>query len=280
MKSVITEDNTKSINNIEYSPISVVIHTYNNEKIIRRCLDSVRNFDEIIICDMYSTDKTIEIAREYNCKIVYYENIGWADPARNYAIQQASNEWVLVVDSDEVISQNLVKYLYEFMLNSADYKAIRIPRLNYCWGEPLELLYPDSIIRFFKKDSIDWPPFVHATPQIDGKVYCVDPKRRDLAIIHYQDWTVSKIINSLNKYTDLEVEKLIESKRKRNIVIDIISSFFKIFEKFFIKKGYKNGLKGFIVCVLFYGLYKFCTICKYWEYMNGYISIKGKNIND
>ena len=137
---MITEDNTKSINNIEYSPISVVIHTYNNEKIIRRCLESVRHFDEIVICDMYSTDKTIEIAKEYNCKIVYYENIGWADPARNYAIQQASNEWVLVVDSDEVIPQNLVKYLYEFILKSDDYNAIRMPRLNYCWGGTVRII--------------------------------------------------------------------------------------------------------------------------------------------
>ena len=62
------------------SSISVVIHTYNNEAIIRDCLESVKDFDEIVICDMYSTDKTLEIAQEYGCKIVMHENIGWADP--------------------------------------------------------------------------------------------------------------------------------------------------------------------------------------------------------
>ena len=75
--------------------ISVIIHTYNNEKIIAECLEAVKNFDEIIICDMYSSDKTLEIAKKYNCKIVMHEKTEIVEPARNFAISQASNEWVL-----------------------------------------------------------------------------------------------------------------------------------------------------------------------------------------
>ena len=89
--------------------ISVVINTCNNEKIIRECLESVKNFDEIVICDMYSEDKTLEIAKEYNCKIVMHEKTGWVEPARNFAISHATNEWVLVVDSDEIITEELSK---------------------------------------------------------------------------------------------------------------------------------------------------------------------------
>jgi glycosyltransferase involved in cell wall biosynthesis len=125
--------------------ISVVIHTYNSEKFIRDCLESVKNFDEIVICDMYSTDKTVEIANEYNCKVVYHELTGWAEPARNFAISQATNDWILVVDSDETITEELRKYLYEFIKNPTHNTAIRIPRLNYCWGEPLEIPFERKI---------------------------------------------------------------------------------------------------------------------------------------
>ncbi len=91
--------------------ISVVIQTLNSEKFLERVLQSVKAFDEIVICDMYSTDKTIEIAERYNCKIVFHEKTNYCEPARNFAIQAASHEWVLVVDSDEIVPDALRKYL-------------------------------------------------------------------------------------------------------------------------------------------------------------------------
>ena len=97
--------------------ISVVINTYNAEKHLEKVLDSVKQFDEIVICDMYSTDKTLEIARKYNCRIVYYKKEPFVEPARNFAIQSASYEWVLLVDADEVISDELRQYLYNFIQN-------------------------------------------------------------------------------------------------------------------------------------------------------------------
>lgn len=249
--------------------ISVVVHTFNNEKIIRRCLESLRSFDEIVICDMYSTDDTLKIAEEYNCKIVMHENIGWADPARNYAISQASNEWVLVVDSDEVITPELRDYLYKFIEKPQNYSGIKIPRLNYSWGEPLEILYPDYIVRFFKKQFIYWPPYVHATPQIsEGEMLTMPKDDKKLAIVHYQNWTISKLLKMLDRYTELELEKLIQRKAKFSVFSCIYKSIWIVLEKFFIKKGYKDGFRGWIVSVMFYGCYKFCAQVKYWEYLN------------
>ena len=65
--------------------ISVVVHTYNSEKTLEKCLKSVTSCEEIIVCDMYSTDRTIEIAQKYGAKVIYHKNIGFADPARNFA---------------------------------------------------------------------------------------------------------------------------------------------------------------------------------------------------
>ena len=95
-------------------PISVVINTYNAEKHLSQVLDAVKDFDEVVVCDMESTDNTIGIAREYGCRIVTFPkgNITIVEPARNFAIHQAKHEWVLVVDADEVITPELREYLY------------------------------------------------------------------------------------------------------------------------------------------------------------------------
>lgn len=80
--------------------ISVVINTYNASKYLERSLEAVKDFDEIVICDMESTDDTLDIARKYGCKIVTYPkgNHVSAEPARTFAIQSATSQWVLVVD--------------------------------------------------------------------------------------------------------------------------------------------------------------------------------------
>ncbi len=249
--------------------ISVVIHTYNNEKIIRECLESVKNFDEIVVCDMHSTDKTTEIAKEYNCKIVTHKNIGWADPARNFAISQASHEWVLVLDSDEKITEDLKNYLYDFIKKPENHTAIRIPRLNFCWGKPLEVLYPDAIIRFFKKDAVFWPPTVHGTPQMSyGETKVIDKTQRELAILHNYTDSYTGYINTLNKYTSFEVEKMIGKGLKINFALAIYKSFFLILEKYFLKKGYKDGVRGAIISITA-GFYKFAAYVKHWEYLDG-----------
>ena len=87
--------------------ISVVINTFNSDRFLNQCLRSVEKFDEIVLCDMHSTDGTIAIAEKYGCRIVYHERTGIVEPARNYAIAQAENEWVLVLDSDEVVPDAL-----------------------------------------------------------------------------------------------------------------------------------------------------------------------------
>lgn len=246
--------------------VSVVIHTFNNENIIRDCLESVKDFDEIVICDMYSTDKTLDIANEYCAKIVMHENIGWADPARDFAIQSASNDWVLVVDSDERITPELVKYLKDFVKDPKNYTAVKMPRKNIYWGRHLEMEYPDAIIRFFRKDCMTWPPTVHSVPKIlSGEIFSIPVEHKEYAIIHYSSNRIRDFINLINKYTDLEVVKMVENNKKVNLGYAFFQGVWLTFEKYLLKKGYKDGAQGFIMCA-FRGFYKFLAHVKYWEY--------------
>src|SRR5574344_1698795 len=117
--------------------ISVVINTYNADKYLARVLDSVCQFDEIVICDMESTDNTISIAKDYGCKIVNFPkgNCVSAEPARTFAIQAASSEWVLVVDADELVSVELRNYLYDLIGKNDCPAGLWIPRKNYFMGK-------------------------------------------------------------------------------------------------------------------------------------------------
>lgn len=247
--------------------ISVIIHTFNNEKILRKCLESVKDFDEIIICDMYSTDKTLEIAKEYNCKIVMHDKIDIVEPARNFAIKQASNNWVLIVDSDEEISVSLRQYLYNFISTNNDYSAIKIPRINIFWGIQNEITYPDYVLRFAKRDEIFWPSEIHSQPKINGNIYTIPKENKNLAFIHYTCNSPSELVNTVNKYTDFELKKLIDSKKTHfSMGFAIWKSFVLILEKFFLKHGYKNGIDGLILSI-FCGFYKFLAYTKFYLYL-------------
>ena len=118
-----------------------------------------------------------------------------------------------------------------------------------------------------KKDSVDWPPTVHSTPVIsNGEIYCIDKKHRELAIIHNFTDSYKAYINTLNKYTDLEVEKFAAKNVKINYTLVAWKSFWLILEKYLLKGGYKNGFKGFIFAVTA-GFYKFTSYVKYFEYL-------------
>lgn len=158
--------------------ISVVIQTYNSEQFLERVLNSVKEFDEIVVCDMYSTDRTIEIARKFDCKIVYHKKTDFCEPARNFAIHSATYDWVLVVDSDEIVPADLKDYLYTLLREQRAIGGVWIPRKNYLMGKFIHGDYPDYILRFFRKQNAFWPPYVHAVPRVEGKVIRVPRNKK------------------------------------------------------------------------------------------------------
>ncbi len=245
--------------------ISVVINTFNSEQYLRTTLASVSRFDEIVVCDMHSTDSTIAIASEYGAKIVYYERSGIVEPARNYAISQASNEWVLVVDSDEVVPVELREYLYAFV-SSPDgerFSGLFIPRKNYFMGRFMHGAYPDYILRLVRKSKTYWPSTIHATAKIDGLVTKIPRRRKELAFEHLANETIEQRIAKLNNYTNKEVVRRIGQS------YTILGAFFKATHRFvrmyILKGGFRDGKAGYVNAMLD-AVYKFVTISKLWEH--------------
>lgn len=242
--------------------ISVVIHTYNSERFLRRVLESVKEFDEIVVCDMYSTDKTLEIAEEYRCKIVFFEKHPHAEPARNFAIHSASHEWVLVVDSDEVIPAALRHYLYKRIQEPDCPKGLWIPHKNYFLGKFMHGDYPGYILRFFWKEGSYWPPYVHTRVKVQGRVEYVPSKRKDLAFIHLADNPIDLKLRKINTYSDNEVVK--RANQNFPYFKMIYAPAFRFIKAYFIKGGILDGKAGLVNAGM-NAFYKFVTIAKIWE---------------
>lgn len=242
--------------------ISVIIQTYNSERHLRRVLEAVRCFDEIVICDMHSTDRTIAIAGEFGCKIVFHEKLNYCEPARNFAIQSASHPWVLVVDSDEVVTDALRKYLYKQLQRENCPEGIRIPRKNYFMGKFMHGDYPDHNLRFMRKDRVDWPIEIHTVPHIDGRVETIPAKEKDMAFIHLINSPLTNRIEKVNIYTDMEIPK---RQHKSYPTLSILyAPAHRFFKSYILKGGFRDGKAGFIYACMD-AFYKFSTIAKLWE---------------
>ncbi|MDR2388875.1 MAG: glycosyltransferase family 2 protein [Tannerellaceae bacterium] len=240
--------------------ISVVIHTLNSEGVIRQCLESVKGFDEIILCDMYSSDNTLSIAREYGATIVLHEPCGGIpEPARTFAIRQATKEWVFVVDSDEIVPSALKDYLYRSVSQSNPVDALFVPRRNFFMNKYMRSSFPDYQLRFFRKDKfVTWPPTVHARPQINGRIRKL-PARKELAFIHLDTNRINAMIAKMNKYTNREMER----SKNRNVGLGrlIFKPAYRFIHSYFFKGGFWDGKAGFIYAVLNM-YYKFVAISK------------------
>jgi len=243
--------------------ISVIIQTYNSDKHLRQCLESIRGFDEIIICDMYSNDNTLSIAKEYGATIVMHEPCGIVEPARNFAIHQASLDWILVVDSDEVIPEELKNYLYQIIDSEICPDAIYLPRKNYFMNRFMNASFPDYQLRFFRKSAFKkWPVAIHSRPEIEGKISKA-PKKKFLAIIHLDENKISDWISKINRYTDRELER--RKNKRKNIAGLLFQSFYRFFFIYFIKGGFRDGKEG-LIYALIHGYYKFLTHAKIIEW--------------
>jgi (heptosyl)LPS beta-1,4-glucosyltransferase len=231
--------------------ISAVINTLNEEKKITRCLSSLKGFvNEIIVVDMMSSDRTVEIAKKYGAKIFKHKRIGYVEPARNFAISKAKYDWIIILDADEEVSEGLKKYIKNEIKNpQADY--YRIPRKNIIFGKWMKHSgwWPDYNIRLFKRGSVSWNEVIHSVPMTTGKGLDI-PSLQDYSIKHRHYSSVEEYITRMNKYTTIQAKDLnkkgVEFKW-RDVLVRPASEFLR---RYFAEAGYKDGLHGLTLSLL------------------------------
>jgi len=244
--------------------ISVVINTYQAALHLDRVLDAVKDFDEVLICDMESTDETLDIARKHGCRIVTFARREYniVEPAREYAIHEATHEWVLVVDADEIVTPQLRQYLYQRIQEVSCPDGLFIPRKNYFMGRFMRCHYPDHILRFFRKDKTHWPAIIHCQPEVDGRVEKIPAKRRELAFEHLANDSVENIVSKTNQYTRNELER--KQHRHYGTLAFLGRPLFRFFKVYILKGAVLDGVPGFIKAVL-EGYYQFIFLAKKYE---------------
>lgn len=233
--------------------ISVLINTLNEEGNIKNCLESVKWADEIILVDMYSEDRTVEIAKEYTEKIYYHDRMGYVEPARKFALDKASNQWVLVIDADEMVPLALRNKLYEIM-SSDKYDAVLIPHRNYFFGYPMSGTgwgpLQDMHIRFFRKDTVRFSNRIHAFIELSPGARLYKIKEEELSFIHFNYIDVEHFLEKLNRYTTIEAKNAVSAGESFFWPRFFYSVLKEFGVRYIVNKGYRDGLQGFVLAFL------------------------------
>jgi glycosyltransferase involved in cell wall biosynthesis len=247
--------------------ISAVIHTYNEEKNIERCLSSLAFVDEIVVIDMGSGDATCNIAKQFKARIYSQPYMGFADPARNFGLQKATGEWIVVVDADEEIPATLSRYLVNLPKDSG-IEFYRIPRKNIMFGKWVKHTgwWPDYQIRYFRNGAVSWTDKIHGVPLTRGRGMDLEANE-NLSIVHYNYQTIEQFIERLNRYSTISAKEIYISNQHfayPNLLEKPVKEFIN---RYFVWQGYKDGIHGLGLSLL-QAFSESVVYLKLWELEN------------
>ena len=240
--------------------ISIAIITFNEENNIKDTLDSIKDFHEIIVVDSYSTDKTIEICKEFTARVYQHEWEGYAKQKQK-AVDYASGPWVLILDADERMTPEL-KNEITGKINDSAYNGYYIPRKNYFLGKWIRHSgwWPDHTLRLFKKEVSHLEQReVHEKVIVNGPVgYMKSPME------HYSYKTISDFIHRMDKYSTLSAKEYLNKNIACSFCSMLMSPVLVFIKMFLLRQGFRDGVHGYILAVL-YSVYTFLKYVKIME---------------
>ncbi len=246
--------------------ISCVVVTLNEEHNIRQALESVKWMNELIVVDAESSDQTPAICQEYTTRVFIRKWPGMPQQ-KNFAIEKATSDWVLLLDADERVLPELRKEI-EGVLDSPEDSTSAgyfIPRKNYYYGKWVQGggCYPDYQLRLFKNGAgLYGDVEVHPRFEIRGSVgYFHHPME------HLTFPTVAKHFQKQNPFTTRAARERRKEKQVVTILDLIGRPLFTFMKYYFVRKGYRDGIHGLIACG-FASLYTFGKYAKLWEMEN------------
>ncbi len=242
--------------------ISALVITKNEAHNISDCLESVQWVDEIIVVDAHSTDETVQLAKGFTEQVFVRPWPGFG-LQKNFGMKQATSDWILIVDADERVSDELAEELQAFRaLPRTDAAAFRIARKNYFYGEWVRYggAYPDYQIRLCQRGQAHYNDVgVHENLIVDGSVQSLTGH-----LIHYTERQITDHFRKFSHYTTLAALEKGKS-RKRVSWYHLTCNPFVIFLKTYIlKKGFRDGTRGVIFAV-FASMYTFVKYTKLFE---------------
>lgn len=229
--------------------ISAVVITRNEANNIERCLQSLQFCDEIIVVDSHSNDATRDLATRYTNQVFTRDWAGYADQ-KNYAVGLAQHEWVLSIDADEQVTEELQQEILQEIQCSSDRSdcvAYTVPRQTIHSGRWIRYggWYPNRLVRFFKKTAGHWVGSeIHERWQPSGAV-------KDLRchLKHYSFENFADQVARNNTYSSLGAELLRRNGVKASLFKLVTKPTWKFVETYFLKLGLLDGMPGFVIAI-------------------------------
>jgi len=232
--------------------VTAIVLTYNEQDNIQKCLKALQWADERILMDSFSTDSTVKKAqplctRVLKCKMSDFSSV------RNRAIEAASSEWILMVDADEVIPQELSAEIRK-AIESDNFDGYYINRINYMYGIKLDFDQPDYHLRLFRKKKCTYRGAVHEFADVEGNT-----AKFNNSFLHYSTKDLNQHMEKMNFYTDLSL-----SEAKGHGPILFFKPFYRLSQYIFLKRSYRYGVIGTISALNAF-FYEFVILFKTWE---------------
>lgn len=226
-------------------PISAIIITLNEERNIERCIESLRSVvDEILVVDSFSTDRTKEICISAGVRFIENKWMGYS-AQKNFAHQQAKNDFIVSLDADEALSDELRRSILEIRNNGAT-GLFSFNRLtNYC-GKWIRHggWYPDIKLRLYDRRKCRWEGTIHE--------WLIHPKDEKVTLLkgdclHYTFYTVAEHRKQVEKFTSLMAEEEFARGRRSSWFNIIFNPVVKFVRDYFLRLGFLDGYEGFLI---------------------------------
>ena len=225
--------------------ISATVITFNEEHNIAEALESLAWADEIIVVDRESTDRTVEIARQFTDRVLIREWQGYSNQ-KNFAADQAQNDWIFSLDSDERVSPELAAEIAR-LKHEPDPEAagFEMPRLAFYLGRWIKHSgwYPDRKLRLYDRRRGGWRgDYVHEALEVDGRI-----ERLSGNILHYTVRSASEHHTRMDRYTTLAAEQARENGKSSSAASLVFSPVAAFIRSYLLKLGFLDGVQGFVI---------------------------------
>jgi glycosyltransferase involved in cell wall biosynthesis len=242
--------------------ITATVITLNEERNIADALGSLSWADEIIVVDSESTDRTVEIARGFTDRVFVHPWPGYS-AQKNFAADQASNDWIFSLDADERVSNELAREIQQLKGGAEPASAgFEMPRLTFYLGRWIKHSgwRPDYKRRLYDRNRARWRgDYVHETLEVDGKV-----ERVSGDILHYTVRDASEHHLRMDHYTTLGAEQALSLGKRASPLSLLISPTFVFLRSYLFKLGFMDGVPGLAIA-RFAAHYEFLKNLKMWE---------------
>lgn len=243
--------------------IAAVIITKDEERNIEACLRTVQWVDETIVVDAQSTDRTVDIAKRLTPHVFVRPWSGYG-PQKNFGIDQARSEWILIVDADERVTEGLRDEILETLRQAGDpdVTGYEVPRRNYFYGKWIQGggLYPDFQLRLFRKASGRYDDvLLHEHLDLAGR-----RGRLSMPLDHHSMPTIAHHVRKMMGYTSLGAREKLKAASGVGAWRIGTHHLGTMAKTFFVRRGYRDGVHGVIVA-MFAGMHTFVKYAKAWE---------------